>query len=335
MLQLLPTEERMVPRIESLPPPDLSLDLAHVETIIANTLAPYRQRFGPIIDRLQQYRGKRLRPMLVLLAAKACGGITQAHRTLAAVVELIHTATLVHDDVLDESPLRRHASTVNADWGNKTAILLGDLLFTSAFHLSSTVGDVRACQWIGEATNRVCAGELQQVMERGNLHLRAEDYFAIVDGKTAALTECSCRLGAAFAEADDHVVEAMGRYGLHLGRAFQIADDLLDLLGNESTVGKTLGTDLDQQKLTLPLLDLFATLPEATAERFRELWQHDLSAFRTEVRKTLITSGSSEKTHRRAMQEAATAIRQLDLLAPTPERDQLAQIARWSVRRER
>ena len=163
------------------------------------------------------------------------------------VVEMIHTATLVHDDVLDEAELRRHVPTVNAGWGNKVSILLGDMLFTHAFHLTSTV-DGRACQIIGEATNRVCAGELRQVSERGNLNLTETDYFAIVEGKTAALTECCGRLGALYSGASDEIANKLASFGRNLGLAFQIADDLLDLTGNEDTVGKTLGTDLEQRQ---------------------------------------------------------------------------------------
>src|SRR5205814_2849856 len=148
----------------------VAAELEEVERIFAAALAPERSSFSPLIQHLKQYRGKRLRPALVLVTAEACGSLTPEHRTLAAAVEMIHAATLVHDDVLDEAGMRRHAATVNAGWGNKVSILLGDLLFTHAFYLTSTV-DSRACRVIGEATNRVCAGELRQVCERGNLEL--------------------------------------------------------------------------------------------------------------------------------------------------------------------
>src|SRR5262249_39735266 len=173
---------------------------------------------------------------------------------LAAVVEMIHTATLVHDDVLDSATVRRHVATVNAGWGNQTSILLGDYLFTHAFHLSSTIGDVRACRIIGESTNRVCCGELHQVTERGNFDLGEDAYFAIIDGKTAELTSCACRLGALYADSSNEVIEGLARFGRYLGLAFQIADDLLDIVGEERSAGKSLGTDLDQKKLTLPLI---------------------------------------------------------------------------------
>src|SRR5205807_2219056 len=194
-----------------------------------------------------------LRPALLLLTARACGRVSAAHHILGAVVEMIHTATLVHDDVLDNASVRRHVATVNAGWGNQASILLGDYLFTHAFHLCSSV-DARACRLIGEATNRLCAGELHQVTERGNLDLSEDDYFAIIDAKTAELTSCCCRLGALYGGMDEEVVESLATFGRSLGMAFQIADDLLDLVGEERSAGKSLGTDLEQQKLTLPII---------------------------------------------------------------------------------
>ncbi|HEY1379286.1 MAG TPA: polyprenyl synthetase family protein, partial [Gemmataceae bacterium] len=232
----------------------IARDLDAVERVFADTIASPRPTLARMLEHLTHYRGKRLRPALLLLTARACGRVTAAHHVLGAVVEMVHTATLVHDDVLDEAGLRRHVPTVNAGWGNKASILLGDYLFTHAFHLTSTIGDARACELIGEATNRVCEGELHQTLQRGNLDLTEGEYFEIIDGKTAALTACCCRLGALYAGADADAVERLANYGRLLGLAFQVADDLLDLLGREDTAGKTLGTDLQQQKLTLPLI---------------------------------------------------------------------------------
>ncbi|MGL4554981.1 MAG: polyprenyl synthetase family protein, partial [Gemmataceae bacterium] len=234
----------------------IAADLAEVERILARSLENRNPRLAAVIDHVRHFRGKRLRPVLLLLTARACGRVTAAHHTLAAVVEMIHTATLVHDDILDGARVRRRAATVNAVWGVQPAVLLGDYLFTHAFHLSATVGDARACELIGAATDRVCEGELSQVLNRGNLDLTEAEYFDIIDGKTAELTACCCRLGAMYAGCPAEVVEAMARYGRYLGQAFQIADDLLDLVGDERTAGKSLGTDLEQGKLTLPLLHL-------------------------------------------------------------------------------
>lgn len=312
----------------------IAADLAEMERRFDTALAPYLSSFAPLLQHLHHYRGKRLRPTLLLLTATACGRVTPAHHTLAAVVEMIHTATLVHDDVLDDASIRRHVSTVNAEWGNKVSILLGDLLFTNAFHLSSTV-DVRACSLIGEATNRVCAGELKQVCERGNLHLSEADYFRIVDGKTAALTEACGRLGAIYAGADEDVVDQLGRFGRDLGIAFQIADDLLDLLGNETTTGKTLGTDLEQQKLTLPIIHALHTLLEGEADELRAELRSPGDDQRTRVLELLSRSESVSYAKRRAEEFAHSAREALNVLPPSPCRSILEQLTVWSIRREK
>ena len=305
----------------------VAADIDESDRIFTATLAQYRSPFGPLIQHLKHYRGKRLRPALLLLVAKACGGITPAHHTLAAAVEMIHTATLVHDDVLDEADLRRHIPTVNAGWGNKVSILLGDMLFTHAFHLASTV-DVRACNIIGDATNRVCAGELRQITERGNLRLGEADYFAIIEGKTAALTECCCRLGALYAGATEDVAERMANFGRDLGLAFQIADDVLDLVGTESTAGKTLGTDLEQRKLTLPVIHCLEMLPPNDAAALRE-------AIETggEVNAFVGRTHSVRYAKRRADALARAAIRELERLPPSESRTILEAIPEWCVNR--
>ena len=218
---------------------------------------------------------------------------------LAAVVEMIHTATLVHDDMLDEAMIRRHAATVNAEWGNETAVLLGDYLFTHAFHLAASLDSTRACRWIGQATNKVCEGEMQQIHHRGNLDLDESDYFAIIEGKTAELTAVSCRLGASYAGAPESTVAALDRYGRNMGIAFQIADDVLDIWGEERVTGKSLGTDLEKQKLTLPIIHLLSESEPADggdhsrpAHRRRSRAQASAPAPSREARARSITPGN-------------------------------------------
>jgi octaprenyl-diphosphate synthase len=310
-------------------------DLAHVEEILSRRLGAYRPRFDELINHVQHFRGKRLRPALLLLVARACGSAKPAHHVLAAAIEMIHTATLVHDDVLDEADVRHHARTVNASWGNKVSILLGDLLFTNAYHLTSTLGDARACEWIGAAADRVCAGELRQLTEAGNLSLAAEDYFAIIEDKTAALTECACRLGATYADATVEVAIALTRFGRDLGMAFQIADDLLDLLGDECKVGKTLGTDLKQRKWTLPLIYLFERLPEADGVRLQRQLREAPTNAAGEIIAVLRTTDAIERTRRHAERLAAQAARALGCLPPSPYRDALRLLTDWAVQRER
>ena len=232
----------------------IAAELAESERIFAAELGSQHPFVQQLVDHCADFKGKRLRPALVLLTAKAAGTVTADHPVLAAVVEMIHTATLVHDDILDESTIRRHAATVNAEWGTESAVLMGDYLFTHAFHLAASLATTRACRWIGRATNLVCEGEMQQVYHRGNLDLDEDAYFAIIRGKTAELIAVSCQLGAHYAGASEAVVRALEEYGRDLGVAFQIADDVLDLMGEERATGKSLGTDLEKQKVTLPLI---------------------------------------------------------------------------------
>jgi len=311
----------------------IAADLVEAERIFARKLASPRKHVSNLIAHLDHYRGKRLRPVLLLLTARACGRVTPDHHTLAAVVEMVHTATLVHDDVLDDATLRRHVRTINAGWGNQTSILLGDMLFSHAFHLASSV-DARACAIIGAATNRVCEGELHQVSERGNLELSEDDYFDIVDGKTAELTAVCCRLGALYAGADDETTAKLEEYGRSLGIAFQIADDLLDLTGLEEATGKTLGTDIAQQKLTLPLIHALERLPSADAALFRELLRAPLGR-REELHATLRRTGALSYAKRRAEEFASKARAALDVLPPSECRDLLAAATDWTVRREK
>ena len=237
----------------------IAAELAEAERIFAAELGSRHPFVQHLVDHCADFRGKRLRPALVLLTARPAARSRPDHPVLAAVVEMIHTATLVHDDILDESMVRRHAATVNAEWGNETAVLMGDYLFTHAFHLAASLETTLACRWIGHATNLVCEGEMQQVHNRGNFDLDEDAYFAIIRGKTAELTAVSCRLGAHYAGAPEATVRAMDDYGRDLGVAFQIADDVLDIWGEERATGKSLGTDLEKQKLTLPLIRLLAT----------------------------------------------------------------------------
>lgn len=229
-------------------------ELLEVERILKSELrSPH-----PFVDELVRYGcllgGKRLRPALLLLVAKALGNVTQEHLTLAAVVEMIHTATLVHDDVLDEAQVRRHLATVNARWDNEASVLLGDYLFTHAFYLASTLDTVQGCRLIGRATNVVCEGELRQKGSRGNFRLTEGEYLEIIEAKTAELTAVSCRLGAVYAGAGEKIADELDGFGRDLGIAFQIVDDLLDVQGDEQTTGKSLGTDLEKQKPTLPVI---------------------------------------------------------------------------------
>ncbi len=246
---------------------------------------------------------------------------------------MIHTATLVHDDILDEALMRRHASTINAEWGNESAVLIGDFLLSHAYHLAASLESTLACRVIGRATNLVCEGEMQQVHNRGNLDLDEDAYYAIVRGKTAELTAVSCRLGAHYAGASPAVVDAMDNFGRDLGVAFQIADDVLDLWGEERTTGKTLGTDLEKQKLTLPVIRLLATTSTERASWIRDRLGHPGDDARRQLRPLLEESGALQYAWDRAGEFAQAAAKSLQILPESHARNLLRQLTTYVVRR--
>lgn len=305
-------------------------ELLQVEERLQSELRTSHELVDQVVRHGYRLGGKRLRPALVLLAGKACGGLGPEHQTLAVVVEMIHTATLVHDDVLDEAELRRHVDTVNARWGNETSVLLGDFLFSHAFYLASTLDTVDACRLIGRSTNIVCEGEMRQTLSEGDLAVTEADYLAIVDAKTAELCACCCQLGARYAGASDSIVEALTSYGRNLGIAFQIADDLLDLAGEESTTGKSIGRDLAKRKLTLPVIHARESLVDGPHRAFLA----DVAAGRiAPVLDQLHRLGSLEYAHNRAEEYARRAVEALSELPDSPARQVLLEIAQFVVDR--
>lgn len=214
--------------------------------------------FDPSMEAYVSYvcgkSGKRLRPALALLAGGATGKISASHVDLAVIVELIHIATLVHDDIMDGAERRRDQLTANAKWGNAISVLLGDALFAHALRLATNFSDIEVCRRIAEAAAEVCAGETIQTQRRFDLKLTTADYYRIVEMKTAALFAAASELGAFLSETTPEKIGALKQFGLKLGTAYQVYDDCLDLVGDEDEVGKTLGSDLRKGKLTLPLI---------------------------------------------------------------------------------
>jgi len=214
--------------------------------------------FDPAVEGYVSYvceaGGKRLRPALALLSAGATGKITASHVDLAVILELIHIATLVHDDIMDGAELRRDQPTANAKWGNAITVLLGDCLFAHALKLSTNFSNSDICRRIADAASEVCSGEIIQTQRRFDLKLSTADYYRIIEMKTAALFSAACELGAFISEASPQVISGLKTFGMKLGVAYQIYDDILDLAGSEEQTGKTLGTDLRKGKFTLPVL---------------------------------------------------------------------------------
>jgi octaprenyl-diphosphate synthase len=292
----------------------------------------------PFVDCLIKYGfrlgGKRLRPALVLLTGMACGRVEREHLVVASAVEMIHTATLVHDDVLDEATTRRHLDTVNVRWDNETSVLLGDYLLARSLCLATSLDDLFACRAIAEASRSMCEGELRQVESRGNYGLTEQEYFDIIAGKTAALTACCCRLGAHYAGAEPGLVESLARYGLHLGIAFQIADDLLDVLGDEAVVGKSLGTDLLKQKSTLPLIRLLAQAETAQRSELLTLLTRSGNHHREALHSWWERCDALQYTREKAVWYARHACKELDNLPPSAACDALRGLTEFVVDRQ-
>src|SRR5438093_1757410 len=255
---------------------------------VADGLAEQIHAFDSDIAPYAEYaltgQGKQLRPVLVALSASATGKIRDDHILAAVIVEMVHLATLVHDDVVDEAELRRGRATLAANWGNEISVLLGDCLFAHALKLAASFSTPDVCRAVAAATNRVCAGEILQTQRRRNLQLARHEYFKAVEMKTGELFALSCELGGFLNGATATQQHALRRFGLALGTAYQIYDDCLDLFGTEAAAGKSLGTDLANGKLTLPLLLVLEQAGGAERAKIEHLVQgwapHDFAQVR-------------------------------------------------------
>lgn len=315
----------------------LAEQLDQVVVVFERQLASELSAVNALTVHVERYRGKMLRPTLLLLSGLAttepagdANGLTETHRIIAAVTEMIHMATLVHDDVLDEAEVRRRGATVNHLWGNETAVMLGDFLISNAFHLCSTAGDPAINLALGQVTNTLCEGELVQLHHRNDYGLDEDTYFEIVSRKTASLIGACARLGGTISGAPNDVVEALGRFGERLGVAFQIQDDLLDITGDQAVVGKTLGLDLDKGKLTLPMIDLLSNAaPPVRGSVLSMIEQRDAAG----LLDAMTSSGAIERTTATARRLVDEARVELDHLAPSPARDLLEVMANTVVDR--
>ena len=238
--------------------------------------------FDPKIVPYAQYalngNGKHLRPTLVALSANSIGNISPAHMTAAVIIEMVHLATLIHDDVMDEAQIRRGKPTLAATWGNEIAVLFGDCLFAQALKLAASFPTPEVCRAVAMATNTVCSGEILQTQHRRNFELSQREYFRVIEMKTAELFTLSCDLAAFLCEAKPRQRQALRQFGAAFGTAYQVYDDCVDLFGTESDAGKSLGTDLAKGKLTWPLLLAWERADDADRRHLESLiqkWQSD------------------------------------------------------------
>ncbi|HEY8666827.1 MAG TPA: polyprenyl synthetase family protein [Tepidisphaeraceae bacterium] len=286
-----------------------------------------------LVKHVSRFRGKMLRPTLVLLSGKACGELTDAHVTIATVVEMVHMATLVHDDVLDEAELRRKGATINHLRGNEAAVLLGDYLISHSYHLCSSLDSQFASRLIGRTTNEVCEGELLQIDNRNNIDLDEQTYLKIITRKTASLCGTCCLLGAKLAGADEETVEALRTFGLSVGTAFQIQDDILDIIGDQNTVGKTLGIDVEKGKMTLPMIHFLRTAPREHQQLLRSLLESREADKSERIRNLIVPSDSIQYARDRAAQLVEAAQAALAVLPDSEARRTLDIMAAFVVAR--
>ena len=242
---------------------------------IEQILQEQARAFDPAVEGYVAYvcntSGKRIRPALAVLAGGATGGVTDDHRRLSVILEMVHIASLVHDDIMDGATIRREMPTAAAKWGNALSVLLGDSLFAYALELATEFSDSNVCRRIARASRDVACGEILQTQRRFDFNLSLSDYFRIIEMKTAALFAAATELGARLNGQSDAMVAAMESYGLRLGTAYQIYDDCIDLVGDEKAIGKTLGTDLAKGKLTLPMLYLLQDASEQQRIKLQRL----------------------------------------------------------------
>ncbi|AVI61654.1 octaprenyl diphosphate synthase [Halomonas sp. GFAJ-1] len=292
----------------------------------------------PLVETIGQYiiesGGKRLRPLLVLLAARSLGYEGDKHITLATLIEFMHTSTLLHDDVVDESHMRRGKKTANDAWGNAPSVLVGDFLYSRSFQMMVDVGSMRIMAILSSATCIIAEGEVLQLTNIGNPSISEADYFETIQGKTAMLFEAASHSGAVLADATPGQERALQYYGRYLGLAFQLIDDLLDYQGDAEAMGKNVGDDLAEGKPTLPLIHAMERGTPDQAKLIRQVIRQGGLEQLNEVLEIINATGALEYTRARAVEMANKALAELDALPPSPYRDSMANIARLAVDRK-
>jgi octaprenyl-diphosphate synthase len=314
-------------------------DMAAVDALIRRRLASDVVLINQVAEYIVGAGGKRLRPMLLLLAAGALGehtgkGIGPDAHQLAAVVEFIHTATLLHDDVVDESDLRRGRKTANAVWGNAASVLVGDFLYSRSFQLMVELDRMEVMRILADTTNRIAEGEVLQLLHVRNPDTDETAYLRVIERKTAVLFAAATRLGALLSGADAATCDALHDYGMNLGYAFQIADDVLDYASDAETLGKNLGDDLAEGKATLPLIHAMLHSESATRARLRYAVEHGDTDALPEVLQAIRATGGLDYSRQRAFEYAEAAERALDGLADNDYTAALRGLARYAVSRD-
>jgi octaprenyl-diphosphate synthase len=308
-------------------------EMASVDRLILSELSSDVVLINQIGHYIVNNGGKRLRPMLLLLASKALNQLDEHSITLAAVIEFIHTATLLHDDVVDESTLRRGHDTANSLWGNSASVLVGDYLYSRSFELMVRVQNLRVMDILSHTTTQIAEGEVLQLLNCNNPETSEQKYLEVISRKTAILFSTAVQLAGVIAHVPENVEQSLKAYGLHLGIAFQLIDDALDYRADPSELGKNLGDDLADGKPTLPLIYAMEHASPDEAKVLRDaIEQGDRDAFR-QVYDVVQSTDAIEYTNRRANEEADKAIAALSVLESSEFKEALVQLAHFSVQR--
>ena len=324
-----PRSALALPQIQSL----AAGDMAAIDALIRRRLASDVVLINQIADHIVSAGGKRLRPMLVALAGRATGPVGPHHHQLAAIIEFIHTSTLLHDDVVDESDLRRGRSTANALWGNAPSVLVGDFLYSRSFQLMVELDRMDVMRILADTTNRIAEGEVLQLLHVHNPDTDEAAYLRVIERKTAVLFAAGTQLGALASQVDAAIQQRLYDYGMNLGYAFQIADDVLDYTADAADLGKNLGDDLAEGKATLPLIHAIRHSDATTAERLRVIVQEGDASAMPEVLAAIRATGGLEYSQQRAREYADAAERSLDDLAENNAVAALRGLARYAVER--
>ncbi len=308
-------------------------DMSSVNSLIRDSLDSSVVLIRQISEYIIGSGGKRLRPMLVILAAQACGYQGRHHVTLAAIIEFIHTATLLHDDVVDDSDLRRGKESAHAVWGSAASVLVGDFLYSRSFQMMVGVDSMRVMEVLANTTNTIAEGEVEQLLNMHDPDVSQERYFSVIEKKTARLFEAACQLGAVLTGRDD-LEAALATFGRELGTAFQVADDVLDYMADAGTLGKNSGDDLAEGKPTLPLI----LCREQAGKEDRRLIDEsirngDLGQLQR-ITSLIRDSGALDQAKKVARDRANAALAAIAPLAPSPWKDAMEQLARYSVSRD-
>ncbi|MEZ8004840.1 MAG: polyprenyl synthetase family protein [Pseudomonadales bacterium] len=308
-------------------------DFGAVNQLILESLSSHVPLVEEISNYLIEAGGKRLRPILVLLSAKACGYQQTQHISLAAIIEFLHTAMLLHDDVVDASDLRRGRKTVNAAWGNPASVLVGDFLHSRAFEMMVEIGDMKVMQILSHATNTIAEGEVQQLTNIRNPRITEADYLQVISRKTAMLFEAASHSGAVLAHGTLEQQTALQAYGLHLGRAFQLVDDVLDYKGTADDMGKNIGDDLAEGKATLPLIVAMRDGEPDQADFVRQAILNGGVENLDRIAQIVEAAGGLKYTSELAVRETTAAIESLASLPDSPYKTAMLNLAEFSISR--